>query len=150
LTPGREHDVDIWLWDGRGRLLLDGSEIAAFNLPPAALPQEKGGRTWTVGEPTTESGVGLGVAGGEATFRHVCIQRDIYYTADYVSQVSNNRQGVDEPLAIPEGDYFVLGDNSPSSKDGRMWDDPPFVPEGNISGKAIMKFFPPGRIGFIR
>jgi signal peptidase I len=140
LTPGREHAVDVWLWDGRGRLLLDGEEIAAFALPGATLPRER----------TVHSGVRLGVAGGTATFRDVRIERDIHYTTDYIARISTNRQGVDKPLAIPEDSYFVLGDNSPSSKDGRMWDDPPFVPARNISGKAILKFFPPGRIGFIR
>jgi len=51
------------------------------------------------------------------------------------------------PLLVPEGQYFMLGDNSGSSQDSRYWG---FVPRRNIVGKAKVVFWPASRIGLIR
>jgi len=49
-------------------------------------------------------------------------------------------------ISVPKDSYYVLGDNSASSKDSRYWG---FVPKNNLVGKAILIYWPLGRIRII-
>jgi signal peptidase I len=44
---------------------------------------------------------------------------------------------------IPEGKYFVLGDNRNNSNDSHSWGE---LPQQNIIGKAWLSIWPPGSI----
>lgn len=45
------------------------------------------------------------------------------------------------PYTVPEGYYFMLGDNRNNSQDSRYWDNT-YVQESKILGKVILKYFP--------
>jgi len=52
-----------------------------------------------------------------------------------------------ERVTVPKDSYYVLGDNSASSRDSRYWG---FVPQKNLIGKAMFLYWPIGRIRVIK
>ncbi len=63
--------------------------------------------------------------------------RNIYY-------YNRGRYGQEgRAVVVPENNYYVLGDNSDSSRDSRYWG---FVPRDNIIGRAMFIWWPPWRI----
>ena len=52
-----------------------------------------------------------------------------------------------ERFAVAKDAFFVLGDNSGHSSDSRNWG---FVPKKDLIGRAVVIWWPPKRIGFIR
>jgi len=67
--------------------------------------------------------------------------RDLYY----YNKGYYGRQGW--PTSVPKDNYFVLGDNSASSKDSRYWG---FVPKKNVIGRAMFIWWPPWRIQILK
>lgn len=53
------------------------------------------------------------------------------------------------PYEVPEGCYFVLGDNRNNSLDSRKWENT-YVPREDILGKAGFRYWPLNRIGFVK
>jgi len=61
----------------------------------------------------------------------------------YIQEIPDYTYG---PVVVPEGEYFVLGDNRNASFDSHAWG---FVPRENIIGRAAVRFWPPTRLGGI-
>ncbi|MBN2456048.1 MAG: signal peptidase I [Sedimentisphaerales bacterium] len=93
---------------------------------------------------------------GELTLSHIAIFRDIHYTATrFFGAVEQARAVEGNPLTLGEDEFFVLGDNSPNSQDGRWWEEPGkgnngstyrkgIVPRDYLVGKALFVYWPSG------
>jgi len=50
------------------------------------------------------------------------------------------------PYIIPEGSLFIMGDNRPHSSDSRQFGT---IPLSTVVGKAVYRFFPSDKMGFL-
>lgn len=64
----------------------------------------------------------------------------------YISEVMAGDYG---PYEVPEGHYFMMGDNRNSSKDSRAWKHK-YVSRDMIVGKATYRIWPINRIGVLK
>ena len=53
--------------------------------------------------------------------RHLLIERDVHYTVDYDEYKRPPNGATGAPLQLGPDEYFMCGDNSPNSLDGRYW-----------------------------
>ncbi len=92
---------------------------------------------------------------GQMTLAHCAIFRDTYYTRGARSR-RTPRAVEGRPFQLNEDEFFVLGDNSPNSEDGRWWAKPEMVTRGQtppragvvpreyLVGKAMFVYWPSG------
>ena len=52
------------------------------------------------------------------------------------------------PKTIPDESYIVFGDNRNNSVDSHAWREP-FLPEDQIIGRAVVRFWPLNRVGLL-
>lgn len=82
--------------------------------------------------------VRLGAEDLQVSVTSLRVFRDVYYRSDAPATV---RHGIEEPFRLGEGEYFVLGDNSPVSSDSRCWLRAA-VPEHLLLGKPFVVHLP--------
>jgi len=125
--------------DDRVVARLNGEEIltleyrsfpagASFTNPPVPPSQEPGAQY-----------LRIVVSGAQAELESLRVYRDMYYIPRNRSDWTGVQLGDDE--------YFALGDNAPSSADGRYWG---ALPAKNLMGKALLVFWPAMQCKFIR
>ena len=180
LPLGQPIPVALSNVDYRVSLTIDGREILATDdqtyRPNVPLLRDRSRRAWP--EPETE----IAADHLKLELRHVVVERDVYYTNTTVAtEATDPRSGLDSryagihnpffaggpgmagwgtegnPILLREKEYFMLGDNSPQSKDSRMWWQvgPHLlrrgekyqigtVPEDQLIGRAFFVYWPSG------
>ncbi len=85
--------------------------------------------------------VRIGTRGVGVEVSRLRVYRDIYYTR------GGGRNASDQPIQLGGDEYFVLGDNSPVSNDGRSWVQGA-IKRSQLLGKPLVVHLPsrPGRI----
>jgi signal peptidase I len=92
----------------------------------------------------------IGLKGAAATVRKIKLFRDTYYTQPPstvdvgIENLGDSRtwKNLSYPvrtLYVQPGHYLCMGDNSPSSSDGRSWG---LVPQRLLLGRALMVYYP--------
>lgn len=112
-------------------------DIVVFRSPEAASRDRKTFVKRLVGLPGERIRIKNGdiYVNGERVRSPASIADRTYY--------NQGRFGTTDDAIVPEGQAFVLGDNSRSSQDSRYWG---FVPIEDIKGPAVAIWWPPGRI----
>jgi signal peptidase I len=96
----------------------------------------RGGQLWRNGKPVQEPACNAAVSNAP------CIREPMS-----AFQSSGAQFGVDQPLKLGPGEYFVMGDNRNHSSDSRYWG---VLTRDRIIGKGAVRFWPLGRVGLIR
>lgn len=99
-------------------------------------------------------------AGGAVTISKLLLRRDTYYTVNEKQAGDASVPSWTDPekwaalrdlparaMFVQPGHYLCLGDNSPASSDSRYWGT---VPESLMLGRALVIYFPFGRVGLIK
>jgi len=108
----------------------------------------------------------IGAAGIPLELRHVRVYRDVYYRAAtdeyrFAGGYPGSGRGTGgNPILLRDGEFFMCGDNSPQSKDSRLWiaaEVSPFlqsrgddyqvgtVPADQMIGRAFFVYWPAGK-----
>lgn len=79
------------------------------------------------------------------------IDGDVYIDGEFLEEVYVSSEIVDDtrnagPYEVPEGHFFMMGDNRGNSQDSRYWEHT-YLEEEKIIGKVLFRYYPmPGLI----
>jgi signal peptidase I len=117
--------VEFSLMDQQALLAVGGKLAFRWSYP---APAER--------QPAPLRPVRFGARGLSAEVSRLKLFRDVYYTDD------SGRRAVDGPVQLGDDEYFVLGDNSPVSKDSRGWLESMSLRDDMFLGKPLIVHLP--------
>ena len=116
--------VEVSLFDQQFLLAVDGRELVAW-------PYDRSEESTPPLKPVAIASQGLGIV-----VKELKVYRDVYYTD--APRASDGEEGV----RLGEGQYYVLGDNSPVSEDSRSWPHGPGISGEWFVGKPFLVLLP--------
>jgi signal peptidase I len=161
---GHTTRLELWHVDHRISLWADGQRLLSYDVPvvspggsapdaPVFVSMDRMLEDQLRGLPERAPRVGIATQGA-ARLSELDLDRDLYYTP---GQVGSNQFGTRSDAFIGPDQFYCLGDNSPHSKDSRMWEavhpsirderqlpDQPvgLVPRRLMIGRAFFVYFP--------
>lgn len=126
LSQGRDLAMAVSLVDRQFLVAVDGEVLVAH-------PYDRGAPA------TTETPFALGVQSMGVEVRHMRVYRDVQY-GKTIGAIA--RWGVEEPVVLGPGEFFVLGDNAAVSLDSRVWSTGPAVRIEQVVGRPLAVHFP--------
>ena len=157
LSPNATMHVEFMNVDYRVTLRINGRDYLQTSpeqyAPDVAwlLAQHRANR------PLPKPDAKIGAESQACSLSHVSLWRDVYYTNHDPDRPGQIHWGTPEsPMVLGPDDYWVLGDNSLMSGDGRYWSipvdlpdeglyaKPGVVPERFLLGRAFFVYWPAG------
>jgi signal peptidase I len=138
-------DQELTLFINGRPVAFDGPTAWETDLDQAtaAAPVLAGG---SPGDPEVGDLAPVGLTASRADLRvtDLRVLADTYYIASREIEVFRGLRPELERFSasLEEGQYFMLGDNSSASKDGRAWDTVHYVDRHLITGRALLVFWP--------
>ena len=142
----------VYDWDARTRL------IAATGLDPVDAPQRSsyGNEFRNPKYKPRRPEIRWEFEGSKVALHHVELDRDLFYRPTYYRESGKPALGTypSNLVHLDHDQFFMCGDNSPASNDGRTWDPPApwiehrfngnqgIVPRELILGKAFFVYYP--------
>jgi signal peptidase I len=130
LPPGRITDIEFWHVDQRLALFIDGERIleATYDWSPldrvrnATVRGSLAGANLADPDIYRRPEVRWVVSGAPVTLHRVGLDRDLHYQTTGGPGNYNRAATLDGAVALDPDQFFMLGDNSPASRDGRAWE----------------------------
>jgi signal peptidase I len=133
IKPGDEAAVDVGYYEGHA---VERFDLVTFRLSLENIPADTGG---TIDEETVFLKRVVGLGGETLEVKRGRVYIDGRVQDEPFATVPLDKKEQFGPVKIPEGEYFLMGDNRQNSLDGRFWPRPTLRKQ-NILGKVVEIF----------
>ena len=127
-------------------VLWINGKVVAFDAPTTYAPLNNNQPT-----PSDHWPIAIGAQGTKLAVSTLRVYRDVFYIATDFDRIGRSIQNIPDGVtfSMSNDQFFVLGDNSPASKDSRLWrdvsSDPYWVDRNLLIGKALFIYWPHSR-----